>query len=258
MTELIVNSYITADKIDLDRYREITSDRLFRREQNELFFIHPAGGYYTLTNYGVAVFLGIDHKHIQDILSFTSEKAYSESVDNMSVIVSQDLEYRVEFDKIYLDMINAERAEIILIETGESAALHHYKSQADHLLEMTREFISYLELKGRLKWNDRKMKVFIGRTLNLKSKIAENLYLFDTPPVAWHNEFLNQLDVDLNKELEIHKRYRALQDKLDLVTENLSMLKDLMQHRHSSALEWIIILLILIEVIHMVWNLLIT
>ncbi|MDA0973080.1 MAG: hypothetical protein O2867_05020 [Bacteroidetes bacterium] len=56
----------------------------------------------------------------------------------------------------------------------------------------------------------------------------------------------------MKQELEIHQRYRAIQYKLDIITENLSLFKDLMQHRHSSVLEWIIIVLILIEVIDMI------
>jgi uncharacterized Rmd1/YagE family protein len=52
----------------------------------------------------------------------------------------------------------------------------------------------------------------------------------------------------LNKELDIRIRHRSLQESLAIIQENLEIYKDINQHSHSSTLEWIIIILIAVEI----------
>jgi len=35
------------------------------------------------------------------------------------------------------------------------------------------------------------MMKFIGKSLNTKNKIVDNLYIFDSPDIAWDNKTLN-------------------------------------------------------------------
>ncbi|WAC01401.1 hypothetical protein N7U66_15285 [Lacinutrix neustonica] len=46
-------------------------------------------------------------------------------------------------------------------------------------------------------------------------------------------------------------RYRLIHDRIDIIKENLELFKDIMDHKESSRLEWIIIILIIIEVFDM-------
>ena len=91
---------------------------------------------------------------------------------------------------------------------------------------------------------------YIGSTLNIKNKISENLYIFDSPMMAWQDERMNQINARLNEDFEIHYRYNSIKEQLNVIQENLELFKDINLHNHSSFLEWIIILLILFEVIH--------
>jgi uncharacterized Rmd1/YagE family protein len=47
-------------------------------------------------------------------------------------------------------------------------------------------------------------------------------------------------------------RFRNIQEGLEIVKENLDLFKDIMQHRKSTVLEWIIIILILVEVVNLI------
>ena len=53
------------------------------------------------------------------------------------------------------------------------------------------------------------------------------------------------------KTYDLKDRYRSIHDQIEIVKENLELFKDIMHHRQSSTLEWIIIILILVEVIDM-------
>ena len=45
-------------------------------------------------------------------------------------------------------------------------------------------------------------------------------------------------------------RFRTIQEGLGIVKENMELFRDLLQNRNSNTLEWVIIILILVEVIN--------
>lgn len=135
-----------------------------------------------------------------------------------------------------------------MLNIAQSVALRFYSKLTYKLIEDNKYYLSQLENLGRVKIGSREMKKVIGKTMNLRHKIAENLYIFGTPELAWNDEALSLLDSKLNKELDIKDRHFGLQHNLNIIQETLDLFKDLIQHKHSSILEWVIILLILLEV----------
>ncbi len=95
-----------------------------------------------------------------------------------------------------------------------------------------------------------KLKKFIGKTLLLKNRIAENLYIFDSPPETWENEQLDKLHNELKKSFDLQDRFRDVSEGLQIVKDNLELFKDILQYRTSLLLEWIVIILIAVEVIN--------
>jgi len=85
--------------------------------------------------------------------------------------------------------------------------------------------------------------------LNTKNTIAENLYILDSPDVAWENEYLDRLHDTLVRHFELVPRYREIDNTLKIVEDNLTVYMSYNHHRESSRLEWIIIILIIIEVL---------
>jgi uncharacterized Rmd1/YagE family protein len=85
--------------------------------------------------------------------------------------------------------------------------------------------------------------------LKIKNQISENLYIFDSPDITWENEALNKLNASLKQTFDLKDRYRYIHERVGILKEDLELFKDIMDHRESSKLEWIIILLILVEVV---------
>jgi hypothetical protein len=138
-----------------------------------------------------------------------------------------------------------------MLNVSHSVALDLYNQQTNKLLEETNHHTQVLEQKGTLDLSGIKLKKFIGRTLNLKNRIAENLYIFDSPDETWDDEQLNRLDIGLKKTFDLKARFRNIQEGLQIVKENLELFKDLLQYRNSIVLEWVVIALILVEVINL-------
>ena len=138
-----------------------------------------------------------------------------------------------------------------MLNVSHSVALDFYSEQSDVLLEGTNHQIQFLENEGKLNISGKNLRRYIGRTLNLKNKISQNLYIFDSPPETWEDENLNKIDIGLKKTFDLQIRYRNIQEDLQIIKENLELFKDLMQYKKSTLLEWIVILLILVEVVNL-------
>ena len=141
---------------------------------------------------------------------------------------------------------------LVMLNTSQSVALNRYAVITEDILIETNKHTSYLENKGKLDISGYKLKRFIGKVLNIKNKISENLYIFDSPEITWENEQLNKLNLELKQTFELTDRYRLIHDRIEIIKENLDLFKDIMDHKESNRLELIIIILIVIEVVDLI------
>jgi len=160
-------------------------------------------------------------------------------------------ENKFGYNKIEIVNSDVEVLRLIMLNVSQSVALDYYSEQTNLLLEETNSHTLSLERRGRLDISGRNLKKYIGKTLNLKNRIAENLYIFDSPPETWEDENLNRLDQGLKRTFDLQERFRDIREGLEIVRENLELFKDLLQYRNSTFLEWIIIILVALEVVNL-------
>lgn len=207
-------------------------------------------------DYGSIVFINCDessqNKWLKKVLGHTPKP--EGLIQETYQIEEGHSPIQVGFSIIKLNQLQEDEVHVIALQIAQAVALDDFQNQVNDLLELTRGLSNQLDKEGRLRLNRRQMRQLVGQTMVLKNKIAENLFIFDTPDVSWNDERLNQLDRELRKELEILRRHQGLQLNLSVVKENLDLFKDILQHRHSSTLEWIIILLILFEVVQVLFE----
>ncbi len=89
----------------------------------------------------------------------------------------------------------------------------------------------------------------MGEIFLARSSINLNSEYLDTPEFFWRNPNLEPFYTITKKFLDIPSRVMALNQKLDVLQDLFDILNSQVEHRHSSMLETIIILLILIEII---------
>jgi uncharacterized Rmd1/YagE family protein len=126
-----------------------------------------------------------------------------------------------------------------MLNTSQSVALDRYLEITEQLLEETNVHTKLLERKGKLNISGTNLKRFIGKVLNVKNEISENLYIFDSPDSTWENEDLNRLDMELKQTFDLKDRHRYISERIGIIKEDLELFKDIMEHRESSRLEWI-------------------
>lgn len=247
-----VQAYQIADSIDIKKFKAVIPAKLTYSDSDELFYTTEANRYVYILKYGVVCFLDYSQIQINEFMKLIvdySKNFFKIKLSEEFFVETNSKETVYGYNKISIPTNNVEWLRIIMLNVAQSVALDYYSEQAEHLMEQTNHQTEFLEKRGRMDISGKKLKKFIGKTLNLKNAIAENLYIFDSPPETWEDENLSKIDWGMKKTFDLQIRYRNLQQDLQIVKENLELFKDIMQHTHSNVLEWIIIILILIEIL---------
>ncbi|HEY0030930.1 MAG TPA: RMD1 family protein [Bacteroidia bacterium] len=249
----ILSSQI-ADSIDIKMLRAAYKQKLVHSDSDELFYELGTNQFIYIFRYGVVAFSNHDEKSMKEFIHFVA--AYCKNFFDYELTEEFSVETNAPENKfghntIELAKTNVDALRIIMLNVSQSVALDYYSNQTEYLLMESHQHTLFLEKKGKLDISGTKLKRFIGKTINLRNRINENLYIFDSVPETWEDENLYKIDMELKKNFDLQSRYRNIQEELEIIKENLSLLIDLMHHRKSSLLEMVVILLILVEVINL-------
>lgn len=228
-----------------------TKATVIEEDKTEILF-KIEDGYAFLFDFGVISFYGVSDEAAQNFLGDVRHSMNLETIadtfEHYEVELDESKEDLVTFNKIRIASAPLPVIKIILFNLAQSAAIAYYQGLSDDLLSSTKEHTAHMAKTGKITLKNKSLMKYIGTTLNIKNTILENLYIFHSPRSVWNDVRLNQLDADLNRELDIQLRYRAVEENLNIVKDNLEVFNDFNQHARSTLLEWIIIILILIEV----------
>ena len=253
---LKVLSLQIADGIDIKEFKTVFKAELLHGDSDELFYRvkSHAQKYVYIFKYGIVSFLGYNEVEIMAFIQAITpycKNPFEQHISDEFDIEVNATRNKFGYNKIEIERTDTETLRLIMLNVSQSVALDHFSQQTNMLLEETNFHTQILEIKGKLGISGVSLKKYIGRTLNLKNRIAENLYIFDSPEETWEDENLHKLDVGLKKTFDLQTRFRTIQEGLAIIKENLELFKDLLQYRNSIVLEWIIIILIFVEVINL-------
>ncbi len=251
---LKVISFQLADTIDIKSFKAAFTAEIHHGDSDELFYSIDTQKFIYVFKYGIVCFLNHNEVEMSAFIQLISpycRNLLKERLNDEFDIETNTHRTNFGFNKLEVVRADIEDLRLVMLNVSQSVALDHYSQQTNRLLEETNYHTQILEKKGKLDLAGIDLKKYIGRTLNLKNRIAENLYIFDSPEETWEDEYLNKLDIGLKKTFDLQARFRTIQEGLQIVKENLELFKDLLQYRNSVVLEWIIIILIFVEVINL-------
>ncbi len=249
-----VLAYQLASTINIKESKGQLVWQLLFQDSDELFYKISEDGFIYMFQYGMVSFFNIKENEISEVLQiikpFCNNYLFEKLSEEVEVLIKPNT-LKVQFNHIELPMVNEEMIRLVMLNASQSVALNRYSEITEKLLIETNKHTLYLEQYGKLDISGNKLKRFIGKILNIKNRISENLYIFDSPEITWDDEELNKLNSELKKTFDLKDRYRLIHDRIEIIKENLELFKDIMDHKESSRLEWIIIILIVIEVFDM-------
>jgi uncharacterized Rmd1/YagE family protein len=251
---LPVVSYQIADSIDVKSFKNIFSEGIYHYDADELFYSMGLESYVYVFKYGVVCFLNADEGTCKAFLGKIGpycKYPFEHPLTEEFQIETHAKENKFGYNTIEIINADTETLRLIMLNVSQSVALDYFSDQTNALLEETNSQTLLLERKGRLSLSGKSLKKYIGKTLNLKNRISENLYIFDSPPETWDDENLNKIDLGLKRTFDLQERFRDVKEGLEIIRENLELFKDLLQYRNSTVLEWIIIILISAELVNL-------
>lgn len=252
MITLKSTAYHLGDTISILKAINELDYQISKTEDEFALFEVGENSWIYLKNYGSVVFINVDQSLVQRTLLF-----YLDDINQLDSLPFEDFEIQVKSGNtgsvahgvIQIPEISIDIAHVISFNLAQTVALDDFQTKVELLLEETSDRSTKLISTGQLGASRVQVRKLMGRTLILKNRLAENLYIFDTPDIAWDDKHLAELYESMRKDLDIERRHQGLQLHLDIVMENLDLYHNILQHKHSSVLEWIIILLILFEVV---------
>lgn len=254
MTQKVV-SYQIADSIDVKQFSAAFKAELYYSDPSELFYKIDTDQFVYVFKYGAVCFLNYDAVSISQFLRLITpfcKTLFEDSLTDEFLVETDAKELRVGFNKIEIPLATIDVLRLVMLNVSQSVALDYYEDQTKKLLSETNFHTQMLVNKGKLDISGTKLKQYIGRTLLLRNRIAENIYVFDSPPETWENESLNKIDNDLKRTFDLQVRVRMIGEGLAIIKDNLELFRALLQHRYSNILEWIVIILILVEVLNLI------
>lgn len=248
--DLMVNSYHLGRRASIKSLRQFYNGTPIKSDGTFLLYQIEETSFIYVKDFGCVVFVNMETNAIKKHMNALN-LAFGSDLDeeNYLICVKTGADFDVDFDTITIPDFDIDMIHIIVLNLAQSAALNHYQHLTDELLEETRELSNHLEETGKVKLTRKRLAKYIGQTMSLRNRIVDSLYIFEAPPLAWKDARLAQLDAMISEELDFDNRHRAIQAGLAVIRENHDFYKDALQHKHSSLLEWIIIILILFEVV---------
>lgn len=217
-----------------------------------LAFHAGQAGFAVLYRFGVAVLFGLSPLEEDEIVTRIGARVAGASRgDDESLvieIVHDGEEKALPNGRLAVKDLSEARLLVIADALAKSVALARDERRVNAVFDTVEPFAAELASKGRPPWRRKAMLELIGQTLLVRHRVSGRVAVEDKPDVLWDRPDLERLYARLEDEYELEARGRTLNAKIDVIGETARALTDLIDADRSVRLEWIIIVLIAMEI----------
>jgi uncharacterized Rmd1/YagE family protein len=203
-------------------------------------------------SYGCLVFWGFDQefekKLIDSLKIFANQPIKNVIDDSCTYEIGNETIIYEEEDQIILESNNPLIKLSLSHGMAQSVKLVCFEETIARTIEKTKFLSSELSTKGKISLSRKKIAQQIGALFAQRNSINLHNDILDTPEFFWKRpkyEPFYHMAIDY---LDINTRLDILNRKLDVIHELYNMLSNELKHSHSSFLEIVIIVLLIIEV----------
>jgi uncharacterized Rmd1/YagE family protein len=204
-------------------------------------------------------FVSWDLKHrfekalLEEIKPFSKEPLDKIETDYFSFVYGEDTTLETH-DRFNADIITLESDNIqikLAISYGlaESIKLEYYEELIKNTIRKNSQLPEELAKTGKIFLSRKAISQRMGEIFIEMSSVNLNSGYLDVPEYFWRYPNLESYYTMTEQFLDITRRVTALNQRLDVLHQFFDMLTGQLQFQHSSLLEMIIIILILIEIV---------
>ncbi|MCJ1464251.1 hypothetical protein MMC07_002864 [Pseudocyphellaria aurata] len=209
-----------------------------------------------LFEYGTVVIWGMDlqqeQRFLNDISKFENEKLSEDNVQTENFNFYYTREYQA---RIYNDFISLREKTNYMTKLAISHALAQsvktslFEDLLSTTISSTSPIPEQIATTGRIALTRREITMQIGQLFILRINIHLQGSVLDSPELMWAEPQLEPVYGAVRSYLEMDQRVGLLTERLDVIADLLSMLKEQVRTSHGESLEWIVIILIAAEIL---------
>lgn len=171
--------------------------------------------------------------------AYSREKYPLRIDENAMKAVTNDYAIMQKPENIYVD--------IIAYTLAKSVALEQIEARVEIVFDKMEEIIARLD-QGKLALPDAQLAKTAATILNFKYRSISHIMILDKPDITWDIEETDRLYSTLANLFELHQRFNQIKQKSDTLLDIAEVFTSLSHAKRSARLEWIIIILIAIEI----------
>lgn len=212
-------------------------------------------------DYGVIVMWGFTTKEEKMFLlqleKFENEKLADEDVqiEEFNYYITKSYQPRIYNDFITLrDNSNYMLKLSISHAIAQSVKISLFEELVDNTIEDTQDIPQEIAFRGKVEMTREEIMKSIGELFILRININLHGSVLDSPELMWAEPQLEPIYQATRGYLEINQRVALLNQRLEVISDLLQMLKEQLGHTNDEYLELIVIILICVEVFVSITN----
>ncbi len=202
-------------------------------------------------SYGCVVMWGFSEDDEQTILGslkeFEKNSIPKAEMDEFTFTYGDGM--KIEEDEIVLHTKNTLTKLAISHGLAQSVKLTTFEDTIQKTIDNAKSLPENLATKGKINLSRKSISQKMGELFTERNFINLHSEILDTPEFFWNYPELEPFYRRTAHYLDISKRVEVLNKRLTVMHELFEILSNELNHQHTSRLEWIIIILILIEVV---------
>lgn len=214
--------------------------------------------------YGVVVFWGFteseERRFLKELDRFENEKLADEDiqVEEFNYYITKSYQPRIYNDFITLrDGSNYMVKLSISHALAQSVKISLFEELVDNTIEDTQDFPQEVAVTGKISMSRKDIMKSIGELFILRINVNLHGSVLDSPELMWAEPHLEPIYQATRGYLEITQRVQLLNQRLEVISDLLQMLKEQMGYAHGEYLEFIVIVLIAAEILVAIVNILV-
>ncbi len=206
-----------------------------------------------LFDYGVLVCWGVPEDERQrlcyELGELMEESAAQKTVEHYAYCIDPHQNLEIHNDRLVLPVDDPLCRLALSHAFAQSIKLRFFEERAQAEIQRNRHLATELAGHGKISLNRKQLAKLRGVLFTTSSDISLHFNLLDTPEFFWNYPGQEPYYQALTKYLDMDSRIDILNHKLATIHEILDMLASEQHHKHSAFLEWIIIILIAVDIL---------
>ena len=210
--------------------------------------------YFVVYKYGSVVFFNMGRRERDECLklarSFTKTPIAVPCTDDYRVMVRPGMEGWAEFaaDHVVLKRLDLNNISVIGTVLAQTVALEHHELKVDNMIEIFSGLNKTTEETGEMDISKARLFKLVAENNNTLTELVTRMRLLGRSDTAWQYSQYDKVWSGLRADFELEDRFDHLDYKLNLIQTQSKFYLEILQNRKSDTLEWIIILLISMEI----------